>query len=135
MMIAAAHATGCGLFDGNLILQGSEERVIVKFNIKKAIAIAASLFLIVAFGFVIVNYVQNLPKSNNAILIKEIIKENPVGRKTTFRLADGSEIKMDFTAKFHSISPFLAVITGHIFTAPTSVSTGVTPPAFLIIVR
>ena len=25
MMIAAAHATGCGLFDGNLILQGSEE--------------------------------------------------------------------------------------------------------------
>ncbi len=71
-----------------------------RFNrIKRAFSVAASLIIVSVFGFIILDLIKNKPTPKNTTLLKEIIKENPSGRKTTFRLPDGSLIKLNALSK------------------------------------
>lgn len=76
------------------------------FNIRKKIAIAASLLLIAVFAFSLFDFTQDSHVSYKATFTNEIIKENPSGRKTTFQLADGSKIKLNASSTLRVADSF-----------------------------
>ncbi len=70
------------------------------FKRKRVFAIAASFILIISVvGFVISDRIKEIKLTNSAVVLKEIIKENPSGRKTSFHLPDGSLIKLNASSK------------------------------------
>lgn len=84
-----------------LVMQKNElqQRSMHSFKIKKTLAIAASIIIISIVGFVLFDLDKNMPDKNKTTFLKEIIKENPSGRKTTFHLSDGSLIKLNASSK------------------------------------
>ncbi len=82
------------------------QKINYSVNIKKTFAIAASLLLIAAFGFILFNFTKNLPEPDKTTLFKETIKENPAGRKSTFHLTDGSVIKLNASSTLRVANNF-----------------------------
>lgn len=74
--------------------------------IRRVMGIAASLLIFVTFSLVLYTLYQSPVEIQESYIQEETIKQNPVGRKSTFHLPDGSIVKLNAASELRISSDF-----------------------------
>jgi len=75
-------------------------------DIRSALTIAASILIFATFSFVFYTLNQSPIEIQESFVPNETIKQNPVGRKSTFHLPDGSIVKLNAASELRISSDF-----------------------------
>ncbi|MCG8310796.1 MAG: FecR domain-containing protein [Cytophagales bacterium] len=88
-------------------IEMSEERSRRRsLEVKRILAVAASISLLITFSVVFYVLHQSPVEIRQSSVPKENVKENPAGRKRTFQLADGSAIILNASSKLRIADNF-----------------------------
>ena len=83
-------------------------------KIRKAISFAASILLIAVITFTFYHFLRDPASEGQTVVKNSAIKENPPGRKSKFRLGDGSTIELNSSSRL-TVAEDFGVTTREVF--------------------